>query len=204
MNKTITVLIADDTDVGIFGLRSIFDTTNEISVIGATQSVYEIPRMIGELSPDVLIMDLKWYQDNVAGWMTIKEIREADTPVKIIALTAYENLMQDAWRQGADAVIAKTYTRDQLIALVKSVYNEEYNARQKRMYGSPAHQETLTQREMDVLLLLQQGMSNQEIGETLNVSIHTAKNHVKSIREKLDAENRHKAVAKAKEMGILK
>ncbi len=203
MNKTITVLIADDTDVGIFGLRSIFDTTNEISVIGATQSVYEIPRMIGELSPDVLIMDLKWYQDNVAGWMTIKEIREADTPVKIIALTAYENLMQDAWRQGADAVIAKTYTRDQLIALVKSVYNEEYNARQKRMYGSPTHQETLTQREMDVLLLLQQGMSNQEIGETLNVSIHTAKNHVKSIREKLDAENRHKAVAKAKEMGIL-
>ena len=103
----ITVLIADDTQIALEGLRSILKTADDIQLVGETDSIFSVPRLVREHSPDVLIMDLKWDTDESLGWIKIREIKDKYPELKIIAVTAYEALIPLARKAGADEVLTK-------------------------------------------------------------------------------------------------
>ena len=201
--KRITVLVAEDTDVGRIGLRNMLLTAKDIQIVGETNSVYAVSRLIKELSPDILLMDLRWYDDDAAGRVHIREVKRENPEVKVIAITAHSHLIEDAWKAGADQVVSKNLRLEELLELVRtvSVRNLPPPAEDEISYGS---QDQLSPRELEVLGLLARGFTDKEISTALGIQVNTTKNHVKNILQKLNASNRQKAVVIAKDRRILK
>ena len=199
--KRIRVLIADDHEIARRGLKDMFETAEDILLVGETDAVHSVPRLILQFSPDVLLIDLKWVDDESAGWMKISEIRREYPGLKIVAITAHPNLTSDAWKAGADQVVTKSLRREDLLELIRTV-SVRNGIRQPEAPRDLFDQ--LSRREMEVLQLIDKGYSDKEISKVLNIRVNTTKNHVKNILQKLGAENRRKACIKAKELGILK
>jgi len=201
--KRIRVLVAEDTDIGRWGLRNLLETFDEILLVGETDSAHSIQRLIDELSPNVLLMDLKWYDDEAAGWIKIREIRRNNPKLKIVAITAHTNLMEDAWKAGADQVVTKNLRREELLEVLRNVANQSSALilEPPINYVSPNR---LSHRELEVLLLIDKGLTDKEISSALNIEVNTTKNHVKSILQKLGVGNRRKAAIYAREQGIIK
>lgn len=201
MNARIKVLLADDTLIAREGWKKILETANDIGVVGDAKTAAETLRKVKELRPDVLIIDLKWFGDETAGWTAIRQIKQ-ECKVKIIAVTAYESLIKDARLAGADSALLKTFTREELLGEIR-----EQASQLSEMPASPLlipMHENITDRELQVLKLISEGHRDKEIANLLGIAPTTAKNHVKSILEKLNAKNRTQAVSLAKEMGLLK
>src|SRR3990170_1563135 len=135
--QPITVLIADDTEVARDGLRAMLRTADHIQVVGETDSIFSVSRLIQELSPDVLLLDLKWYSDRSVGWIKIREVKEIDPEIKIIAITAYEELIPDARKAGADEVLTKNFRREELLDLIKSVMVRKVSRHPEDYYEEP-------------------------------------------------------------------
>ena len=201
--KYIRVLVADDHEIARRGLRDMFETADDILLVGETDSVHSVPRLILQFSPDVLLIDLKWDDYEAAGWMKIIEIRRENPRLKIIAITAHPNLAPDAWNAGADQVVTKSLRREELLELIRTVSlrNAAFHPDDS---ASREHPEQLSNREMEVLHLIDKGLSDKEISKALNIKVNTTKNHVKNIRQKLSAQNRRKACIIAREQGIIK
>jgi DNA-binding NarL/FixJ family response regulator len=201
MESKIKVLLADDTLIAREGWKKILETARDIEIVGDAKSAVETLRKVKELKPDILLMDLNWFGDDTAGWTAIREIKQSSN-VKIIAVTAFENLIRDARLVGADSALLKTFTREQLLDEIHeqaSRRNETSLSPQSILKG-----ESITDRESQVLKLMGEGHRDKEIAEILGIAPTTAKNHVKSILEKLNAKNRTQAVSLAREMGLLK
>lgn len=199
--KPIKVLLADDTLIAREGWKKILETADDIEVVGEAESAQETPRKVLELAPDVLLMDLKWFGDPTAGWVAIKEIKTAHPEVKVIAVTAYEELIRDARRVGADAALTKTFGREELLGLIRELHARKESFPAPR--PDPALLDDLSTREREVLVLLARGDPDRVIAEALGIAESTAKNHVQSILSKLGAKNRTHAVALARELGLL-
>jgi DNA-binding NarL/FixJ family response regulator len=201
METKIKILLADDTLIAREGWKKILETAKDIEIVGDAKSAVETLRKVKELKPDILLMDLNWFGDDTAGWTTIREIKQGNN-VKIIAVTAFENLIRDARLVGADSALLKTFTREQLLDEI-----HEQAARRSESSISPQSilmGESVTDRESQVLKLMGEGHRDKEIAELLGIAPTTAKNHVKSILVKLNAKNRTQAVSIAREIGLLK
>jgi two-component system, NarL family, response regulator len=201
MNTKIKVLLADDTLIAREGWKRILETTDDMEVVGEAKKATETLRKVRELKPDVLLMDLKWFGDETAGWAAIQEIKQ-ELKIKIIAVTAFENLIRDARLAGADAALLKTFTREELLGEIREQASRPENA--PISLNPVSMREIITDREQQVLQLVGEGRRDKEIAKLLNIAPTTAKNHVKKILEKLNAENRTQAVSIAREMGLLK
>lgn len=193
-------MLADDQLIAREGLRGILETSEEIKVIGEAATTSEATRKAAELSPQILFMDLKWFGDEAAGWMAIKEIKKTSPEIRIIALTAYENLVKDARFAGADAVLLKTFTREELIGLVEVISQTEIDM---TISKTAIVTSSLSNREKDVLRLVAEGMRDNEISSRLEISPATVKNHLESIFLKLDVKNRTHAASKARELKLI-
>jgi two-component system, NarL family, response regulator YdfI len=197
----ITVVLADDTLIAREGWKKILETSEEIKVIGEARTASQATKIAAELKPQVMLMDLKWFGDETAGWTAIKEIKKDSPEVKIVAVTAYENLIRDARLAGADSAMLKTFTRQELLDEIL-----EQASRPETTIAPvfTTSRENLTNRELLVLKLMADGHRDKEIAVVLEIAPTTAKNHVKSILEKLGAKNRTQAVSLAKELGLIK
>lgn len=201
MNAKIKVLLADDTLIAREGWKKILETANDIEVVGDAKTAAETLRKVKELRPMVLLMDLKWFGDETAGWSAIRQIKQ-EYKVKVIAVTAYESLIKDARLAGADSALLKTFTREELLDEIR----EQASQPEDLSVSSPLTpmRENVTDRELQVLKLMSEGHRDKEIANLLGIAPTTAKNHVKSILEKLNAKNRTQAVSLAREIGLLK
>ena len=174
----------------------------DVRIVGETDTVFSIPRLVEQLSPDVLLMDLKWHGDESAGWIKIREIKESNYAVKIIAQTAYEALIPDARYAGADEVITKSIRREELLDLIRNVAARKVGRQPESL--TMIKKDTLSLREIEVLKLLDKGLSDKEIANAIGIEANTVKNHVKNILQKLNAPNRRTASIKARDKGLLK
>ncbi len=199
--KGTTVLLADDTLIAREGWKTILETADDIQVVGEAVSAQETTRRVLELAPDVLLMDLKWFGDPTAGWSAIGEIKRSHPQVKIIAITAYEDLIADARRVGADAALLKTFSREELLGLIRELTSREEGFPAAEPEHTPL--DALSPREREVLTLLADGYSDREIADALTIAESTAKNHVTNIRSKLGAKNRTQAAKLAREFGLV-
>lgn len=203
MSRRIKVFLADDTLIAREGWKKILETSSDIDVVGEGETAAMTIEMVDKLLPDVLLMDLLWFGDDTAGSRAIREIKQKHgAKIRIIAVTAYEKLAADARRAEADSVLEKTFTREQLLNEIHAQANRFEDATNTPLRSS-THM-ALTDRELQVLPLIEEGHSDKEIAKLLGVAPTTAKNHVKSILEKLNAKNRTQAVSIARENGLLK
>jgi DNA-binding NarL/FixJ family response regulator len=208
---TIKVLIVDDHPVVREGLAAMLARAPDIAVVGEARDGQEAIERAGALQPDVVLMDLQ--MPRVDGVEAIKQIRARQPRVQTIVLTTYgddESIFRGI-EAGARGYLLKDAPRDELFRAVRAVARGESLLQPAvatrlldRFSRRPvAAQETLTERELDVLRLLARGAANKEIGAALHISESTVKTHVANIFQKLDVSDRTEAVTAALRRGLL-
>ncbi len=206
MADIIRVVIADDTDLAREGMRRILSSETDIAIIGEGESIHETIRIVRDLRPDVLLLDLKWFGDEQAGIGAIKRLRLEAPDTKIIAITVYAHLMEKARNAGAVSAVGKEVPKRQLIDEIRAVHSLPVYAPDSEEQGElagPAAADEPTEREREVLALMADGRTDKEIAAILTIAESTAKNHVANILAKLDAPNRAGAVALAFQRGLI-
>jgi len=201
VNK-IGVLIVDDHPVVRQGIISFLEVQDELEVKGEAADGEEAIRVAEELKPDVVLMDI--VMPRMDGIEAIRQIKSSRPDTRIIVLTSFaeNNKVRPAIEAGADGYLLKGASPVDLVKAIKSVYNGESAihpeiARKLMLHVSGRSKmdtaETLTPREWEVLELIAQGLSNEEIANKLFISLHTAKTHVHNILRKLDMTHRIQA-----------
>lgn len=200
--KIITLILADDHPVAREGVRGILAKAPDIQIIGEAENGDGIKDLIPKLQPHILLLDLK--MPGTSPFEIEKWVRENYPETITLVLTAHDRDcylagMMDA---GAAGYLAKTERAENLIAAIRRAANGEYlftheqliRARNwKREAGEKW--EKLTEREREVLLLMEQGLSNKAIAKQLCVTSKTIAYHISAIFDRLDVESRHEAVA---------
>jgi two-component system, NarL family, response regulator LiaR len=211
VDKRIRVLIADDHPVIREGLRGLIATEPGMILIGEASDGDEAVERSRALQPDVVLLDLVMPRKD--GLSAIGEIRKAAPNARILVLTA---LAEDAkifpaLKAGADGYLIKDSSPQELLEAISNVYLggsplDSIVARRvvdriNRPEGSRP-EDTLTEREREVLCLVAQGLSNKDIAERLVTTERTVRSHMGSILQKLQLENRTQAALYALRVGI--
>ncbi len=212
MTRPISVLIADDHPVVREGLRGLIDTEPGIEVVGEAADGVEAVEMAYALRPDVVLLDL--VMPRKSGIEAIVEIKKSNPDARILVVTTFaeDDKVFSAIESGALGYILKDSSPKELLDAIRDVYlaepalhasitlklMREFKARST----PPTTEESLTEREVEVLKLVAQGLSNQEIAQTLVVGDRTVSKHVSSILEKLHLANRTQAALYALREGL--
>jgi DNA-binding NarL/FixJ family response regulator len=211
------VLLVDDQELVRTGFRLILDLEDDIEVVGEACDGEQCLRVIRELKPDVILMDIR--MPKLDGVEATRRIVAAGGESKVLILTTFDldDYVYAAMRAGASGFLLKDVPRDQLVAAVRIVARGEQllaPAVTKRLverfvrlpppvHGIPTELTGLSSRERDVLTLVAQGMSNAEIAETLVIGEATVKTHVARVLAKLSLRDRVQAVVLAYETGFV-
>ncbi len=211
----ISVLLVDDHNMVRMGLRTYFSTLADIEVIGEAGTGSEAVRMVSELAPDVVLMDL--LMPNMDGVEATRQIKKVSPSTQVIVLTSYheDEHIFPAIRAGALSYVLKDIDPDDLADTVRrarageAVLNPRVAARMvqeihgARSQGVNPFQE-LTDREMEVLRQVAAGKNNREIAEVLVISEKTVKTHITNILSKLHLVDRTQAAVFAWQEGIVR
>jgi DNA-binding NarL/FixJ family response regulator len=121
MTTRISVLIADDTLIALEGIKSILKNVGEIESIATASTPQEVLDVAIQMRPDVVVLDMKWFGNPLTGLTLIKELRVSVPRVSIIAMTSYPELLKEAENAGAEYVMEKTFSRNELIQTIQMV-----------------------------------------------------------------------------------
>jgi DNA-binding NarL/FixJ family response regulator len=216
--ELISVLLADDHPVVRQGLRTFFETLEDVEVAGEATNGAEAVELAQLLLPDIVLMDL--VMPELDGVEATRRIRETDTESRVLMLTMHadKDVLADAIRAGASGYLVKDCSTEEIAEAVKLAANGETHLSPQLASSmlAEAHrldrdgpqvvgQEPLiTKREEEVLQLIADGASTTEVAEKLYISVKTVKNHLASIYQKLDSRDRTQAVLRAVRMGIIR
>ncbi len=207
--NNIRILIVDDHPVVREGMRGLISIKPGLEVIGEAEDGFEEVLLARELQPDVILMDLEMPRKN--GLEAIREIRSENPTAHILILTSFteDEKIFSAIEAGALGCLLKDSAPQELVRAIRDVHQGELTlhptiARKmlQRQSGQPSLESDLTDREIEVLRLLAQGLSNKDIADSLVVSVPTVRSHVTNILSKLNLSNRTQAVLYALREGI--
>ncbi len=206
---TIKVIIVDDHAVVRSGLSKFLKVNKDFQLVGEASDGEEALQLVSLYQPDVVLMDLM--MPGMDGITATREIQKKHPGIKIIALTSFsdQNMVQGALQAGATGYLQKNVTAIELAQAIRS-------ACAGRMTLSPEATQVLaesvaqpqlagnqlTDRERDVLRCMLEGSSNQEIADTLVISLGTVKFHASNIFQKLGVDSRVEAVKLAIEQKL--
>jgi len=184
------------------GLAAFLATTPDIEVVGEADNGKEGVRLARELKPDVILMDL--VMEEMDGIEATKQITKENPEAKIIVLTSFvdDEKVYPVIEAGAMSYLLKTTRAPQIAEAIRAAYKGESvleakvtNKMMQRMRAKEEKlpHEDLTERELEVLRLIAEGKTNQEIADQLVIGIKTVKTHVSNILAKLDVEDRTQA-----------
>lgn len=220
----IRVLLADDQLLVRAGFRALLDAQPDIEVVGEAANGEAALRLVRELRPDVVLMDIR--MPVLDGLAATRQITEDATlaDVRVVMLTTFEldEYVFEALRSGASGFLVKDTEPEELLRAVRAVVEgdallspgvtrrliAEFAARSKRPaadgVGRGPRLDRLTEREREVMALVGLGLSNEEIARRLVVSPLTAKTHVSRTMVKLGARDRAQLVVLAYESGLVR
>lgn len=210
----IKILIADDHPVVREGLFAMLDREVDFEVVGEAKDGMEAVNKTRELSPDIVLMDLR--MPEMDGVEAMRQIKAAMPDVKFIILTTYsdDEYLFSGIEAGARAYLLKDAPRDDLFKAIRAVYRGEsliqpvvasklldrFSELSRR---TPSGDE-LSGRELEILGLMAKGAANKEISAQLNIAQSTVKTHITNIFQKLGVNDRTEAVTQAIRKGIIR
>jgi NarL family two-component system response regulator LiaR len=203
MSDKIKVMLVDDHAVVRSGLSAFLSVNPDLELVGEAENGQQAVVRAGLLQPDVILMDLMMpVMDGIAATQAIKR---QNPRIQIIALTSFQEdeLVQNALKAGAVGYLMKNVTARELASAIKSAKEGKMTLSSEaaqalvRANRQAQETETLTERELDVLKLMVEGLNNAEIAERLVVSLSTVKYHISNILGKLGVDNRVSAVTLA-------
>lgn len=207
----IKVVIADDHTLFREGLKKILSLEKDVLVVGEASRGDEVMKSVERSKPDVLLLDLKMPKGDVV--QTLLEVKEKNPATKVLILTAFsedENILNAA-KGGAKGYVLKGIASSTLLQAIKTVhggglwidkdmpssdiFEEIARAQSQEPVGLPPNEaiKVLTNREMEILRLVAEGLTNEEIGKRIFISEKTVKTHLTNIFDKLKVNNRFKA-----------
>jgi len=119
MNKVTRVLIADDHLAERQGIARVLSSAEDIEVIGQVGEIDLVVDEIRRTRPDVVLMDLKWNEDEEAGIKATTQIKQLLPGIRVIAISVYDHLIPEALKAGADAALAKGFSRGELLQTIR-------------------------------------------------------------------------------------
>ena len=210
--KTIRVLIVDDHPIVRDSLHTLITTEPDLELVGEAANGEEAVKQANELKPDVILMDL--VMPVMDGLQAIGEIKRTNPEISILVLTSFsdEDKVFPAIRAGALGYLLKDSSPQHLLKAIHDVYRGEASLHPSialqlireinRPSDLPPVENPLSERELDVLKLVAQGLTNQEIATRLNLSEWTVRTHVRNILGKLHLANRTQAALFALREGL--
>jgi NarL family two-component system response regulator LiaR len=210
--ETIRILIVDDHAIVREGLRTLIASEPRMELVGEAADGVEAVSLARSLKPDVILMDLLMPRKD--GLEAIDEIKQENPDVSILILTSFaeEDKVFPAIRAGALGYLLKDSSPQQLLQAIHDVSRGESSLHPSialklvREISQPSDlppaKHPLTEREVDVLKLVAQGLTNQEIADRLVISEWTVRTHVRNILGKLHLANRTQAALYALREGL--
>jgi two-component system, NarL family, nitrate/nitrite response regulator NarL len=193
-NEKIRIMLADDHPLFIEGLSMMLRREPDFELCGIANNGREVLDMLPTTKPDLILLDINMPKMN--GLETIKYIRQSYPNVKIVMLSGYfdEAIIKEAKIKGANGYLLKSSQRDELIHTIKMVYSGALFAtpqQENQVTGEFLANDkflvqfNLTKRERELIQLIKNGMTNQEIAQNLHLSVYTVETHRKNIMQKL-------------------
>lgn len=210
----IKILLVDDQMILAEGIKSVLETCPDFEVCGIASDGTEAVEFTDKLAPDVILMDIR--MPNMNGVVATKRIKEKHADVKIIVLTTFDDsdYILSAINNGASGYLLKDIGSTALIDAIKNAYagdtilpskiakkitdaammvSTDKEIKLKKSYN-------LSDREVEIALMLCDGFTNRQIASAMKLSDGTARNYISSIYSKLGVESRSAAVLKIKEV----
>jgi len=211
----IRVLVCDDQAVVCDGLEMILNADPDIEVVGTAYDGAEAVEKVMHLHPQVVLMDLK--MPGMNGIQATREIHQKAPQVKVLVLTTFgeDEWVFDAIRSGASGYLLKGTPRQELLKAIKGTAEGQTHvdpAVAGKLFHHVVHSspqqdtgitDALSEREVEVLKLLAQGLTNAEIAERLFLTRGTVRNYVSGILAKLGVEDRTQAALIAVQHGLI-
>lgn len=212
MNK-IRLAIIDDHAVVIDGLKSMLNAYEHFEVIYATQSGKELLAQLEIITPDVLLMDIQMPEIN--GIDLCKQLLRQFPAIRIIAFSSFDdsNYVKQIFRSGAKGYLLKNSDKQTIVKAIETVMQgedymdetikkiivqESLTGQRRSIFEVP-----LTKREIEILKLIAEGLSSQEIADKLYISLRTVETHRLNINQKLDVKNTAGLVKEALRRGLI-
>lgn len=221
-NNKIRVLVADDQNLFREMLVGMLNMENDIEVVGEAATGTDAIKKIRSLQPDVVLVDINMPDQN--GIRVTEVVKKEFEQIRVVVLTGYsqDNYIFEALQRGASGYLSKDITADKVKEAIRTVYQGESLLEAKittklirefvKIQGAEKvsgnveilkeEDIPLTKREIEILKLIANGMSNLEIASKLFISEHTVKTHVGNLLRKLNLSDRVQAVLYAIERGI--
>ena len=213
MSEKIRVLLADDHALVRQGIRQFLEGDEDIEVVAEAADGGRALQLVEELRPDVVLLDIQ--MPGMSGVEATRQIKARFPEVRILILTAYDDdpYVFALLQAGADGYLLKTVEVDDLLRGVRAVYRGEsvlspevtqkvlQQIRTRRPAGAVEQIEALTSRELEILRLAAQGLTNKAIGQEMGISDRTVQGHLANIFGKLGVASRTEAVTEALKRG---
>jgi len=211
----VRVLLADDHAMLRDALRMVLEAQDQIAIVGEAEDGTQAVELAAQLRPDVVVMDIA--MPNMSGLDATRQIKRRFPEVRVVILTMHETrqyLTQIAEAGATGAVLKRSAAKDLITAVRAASRGERYFApsiEQTTMHDYQVHRhsenidrrEQLTERESEILQLIAEGRSNQEVADSLAISIKTVQTHRAHIIKKLDLHDRVDLVKYAIRAGLV-
>jgi DNA-binding NarL/FixJ family response regulator len=209
--KSIRVLLVDDHQVVREGLKRMLDLDGDIEVVGEASSGEEALAKAEQLSPDVILMDVK--MPGMGGIDAIRELKSRESTAAVIVMTVYEDkYLAQAAEAGAVGYLLKDVSREELVKAIRAAHQGQSPfapAVSRTLFTQYAaltkasHDSVLTRRQVEILRLIASGATNKEIASRLFISSATVKRETNAIFASLNVNDRAEAVSAGYKMGLL-
>jgi len=217
MESEITLLIADDHPMVRAGLKSML-SDSRIKIVGEAGNGREALELVTKFRPSVILMDIR--MPDMDGIQALEAIKAGKLDTRVIMVTTYRSTayLLKSLSAGASGFVLKDISREELLAAVYSIAQgtslvdsqflqdvlRNLESAEKTNDAPEDLVEPLTAREMDILRLMVEGLTNQAIGDVLGLSAGTVKGYAQTVMHKLGTNDRTQAAVKAIRLGLVK